>query len=53
VDEAGSTERLSMQSTELWLMLIEIERLERGIFEDYGLLGSMLQRDFMGSLTVV
>jgi hypothetical protein len=42
-----------MQSIGLWLMPIEIEKLERGIFEDYGSLGSMLPRDFMGSLTVV
>jgi len=52
-DEAGFTERLWMQSIELWLMPIEIGRPEKEIFEDYGSLVSMLQQDFTGSLTAV
>jgi hypothetical protein len=32
---------------------IEIGEPGRGIFEGYGLAGSMLQRDFMASLTAV
>jgi len=51
--EVDSTEQLWMQFIGLWPMPIEIGRPEREIFEDYGSPVSVLQQDFVGSLTAV
>jgi len=49
--EAGSTERPWMQFIGPSPTPIEIGEPGREIFEGYGLVASMLQRDFMASLT--